>query len=107
MSDSGKRSVVAVLKTSPDTVIADYKRLLLLAEYSKFVGRSEDTIIKLNLSWTRYFPACSSQPWQVEGTIKALLGEGFDRSKLFPLENRTVVTGSAKRRSQQQVAARA
>ena len=27
---------------------------------------------KLNLSWTKYFPACSTQPWQLEGALNTL-----------------------------------
>jgi uncharacterized protein (DUF362 family) len=48
--------------------------------------------LKLNLSWTKYFPACSSQPWQVEGVIKTLIEDGFSKEKLLPVENKTVVT---------------
>ncbi len=92
MSNNARRPVVAVVKTSPETVLADYARVLHLAEYRSFVDPSKDTLIKLNLSWTKYFPACSTQPWQLEGTIKTLIDDGFDRKKLFPVENKTVVT---------------
>ncbi|OGC77980.1 MAG: iron-sulfur cluster-binding protein [candidate division Zixibacteria bacterium RBG_16_50_21] len=85
-------SKVVVLKTSPQTVISDYSKLLRLAEYQKHIFKNQDTIIKLNLSWTLYYPACSSQPWQLEGVVKTLLEDGFRRDKLFPLENKTVVT---------------
>jgi uncharacterized protein (DUF362 family) len=92
MSNNSGRAVVAVLRTSPRTVIDEYKKLMDLAEYRSFISKSKDTAIKLNLSWTKYFPACSSQPWQVEGTVKTLLNDGFDRGSLFAVENRTVVT---------------
>jgi hypothetical protein len=36
--------------------------------------RDEDLILKVNLSWTKYFPACSSQPWQVDGILRAHSG---------------------------------
>jgi uncharacterized protein (DUF362 family) len=87
---------VVVLKTSPETVIEDYKRLMHLAHYQEFISKEFDTIIKLNLSWTKYFPACSSQPWQVEGVIKTLIEDGYQREKLFPVENKTVVTDPIK-----------
>jgi len=86
------KSKVAVLKTGPGTVVEDYKKLMHLAEYENFVPKTNDTMIKLNLSWTKYFPACSSQPWQVEGVVKTLLDDGYRREKLFPIENKTVVT---------------
>jgi uncharacterized protein (DUF362 family) len=72
--------------------VDDYGRLMRLASYTSVLDRSLTTIIKLNLSWTKYFPACSSQPWQVEGVLKAMLQDGYDRARLLPAENKTVVT---------------
>jgi len=63
-----------------------------LVNYRSVIDSKQDTIIKLNLSWTKYFPACSSQPWQVEGVVKTLIEGGYSRERLFPLENKTVVT---------------
>ncbi|MBA7624429.1 hypothetical protein ES703_31838 [subsurface metagenome] len=91
-----KNSKVAVLQTSPETVLDDYKKLLHLAEYKRFISQDIDTLLKLNLSWTKYFPACSSQPWQVEGVVKALSDGGFSKEKIFPVENKTVVTDPVK-----------
>ncbi len=90
------KSKVAVVKTTPETVIADYQKVMDLAGYKDGLDNAGDTLLKLNLSWTKYFPACSSQPWQVEGVVKALLDGGFDKNKLFPLENKTVVTNPVK-----------
>ena len=90
------RSKVTVLKTTPETVVEDYHRLCELAGYRDGLDFSADCLLKLNLSWTKYFPACSSQPWQVEGVVKALLSDGFPREKLYPLENKTVVTNPVK-----------
>jgi uncharacterized protein (DUF362 family) len=86
------KSKVAVLKTSPERVLDDYKRLMHLAEYEKFISKESEIILKLNLSWTKYFPACSSSPWQLEGVVKTLVGDGYPRNKIFPVENKTVVT---------------
>jgi uncharacterized protein (DUF362 family) len=83
---------VAVLRTRPETVVADYGRLMRLLKYEQLLPRDQDLILKLNLSWTKYFPACSSQPWQVEGIVKTLIDDGFDPKRLYPVENRTVVT---------------
>ena len=87
-----RSALVAVVKTRPETVIEDYGRLMELAKYRDALDPGRDTLLKLNLSWTKYFPACSSQPWQVEGVIKKLLGGGFPREQLLPIENKTVVT---------------
>ena len=85
-------SLVAVLRTRPETVVADYGRLMRLAKYDQTLPREQDLIVKLNLSWTKYFPACSSQPWQVDGVLSTLFEDGYDRRRVFPVENKTVVT---------------
>ena len=69
-------SKVYIQKAEPETVVDDYKRLLHLAEYDQVVKKEQETIIKLNLSWTKYFPACSSQPWQLEGLLKTMRDDG-------------------------------
>jgi len=89
---SGPRALVAVLKTTPAAVLDDYDRLMRLAGYEKTISKQGETLIKLNLSWTKYFPACSSQPWQLEGVVRTLVRDGYPKDKLFPLENKTVVT---------------
>src|SRR5205809_5032237 len=63
-----------------------------LVKYDRVLPRDQDLIVKLNLSWTKYFPACSSQPWQVDGVLTALLEDGYERRRIFPVENKTVVT---------------
>src|SRR5215467_10580114 len=85
-------SAVAVLRTCPETVVEDYGRLMRLGKYDQLLGRDQDLILKLNLSWTKYFPACSSQPWQLDGVLTTLRADGFDRARIFPVENKTVVT---------------
>jgi uncharacterized protein (DUF362 family) len=83
---------VAVVRTRPETVVADYARVMDLAGYRETLQRDSDTLIKLNLSWTKYFPSCSSQPWQVDGVISKMLADGYSRTRLIPIENKTVVT---------------
>jgi uncharacterized protein (DUF362 family) len=83
---------VAVVRTRPETVLADYARVMDLAGYRDTLSRDRDTLIKLNLSWTKYFPSCSSQPWQVDGVVGKMLADGYSRQRLIPIENKTVVT---------------
>jgi len=85
-------SKVVVIKTSPESVLDDYERLIHLAEVENFVSKDRDSLIKLNLSWTKYFPSCSSQPWQLEGVVRTLLQKGYKKDNLYPVENKTVVT---------------
>ncbi|MFH2035512.1 MAG: DUF362 domain-containing protein [Candidatus Zixiibacteriota bacterium] len=89
-------SKVAIIKTSANTVVDDYRRLLELIDYKSIIDFNIDTLLKLNLSWTKYFPACSSQPWQVEGVVKTFLEDGINPEKLIPIENKTVVTNPIK-----------
>jgi hypothetical protein len=91
-SSRARTARVAVVRTRPDTVIADYARVMDLAGYRDTLSRDRDTLIKLNLSWTKYFPSCSSQPWQVDGVLTKMLADGFSRDRLIPIENKTVVT---------------
>jgi len=86
------KSKVAVLRTSPQTVLEDYKRVMHAANYEGFISKNNETLIKLNLSWTKYFPSCSSQPWQLEGVIRTLLQDGYKKERLIAVENKTVVT---------------
>ncbi|MCX8038048.1 MAG: DUF362 domain-containing protein [Candidatus Sumerlaeia bacterium] len=90
------KAKVAVLKTSPQTVVEDYGRLMRMADYQKVLSRDLDTLIKINISWHRYYPACSTAPWQYDGVVTALLADGFARERLIPAHNRTVVVNAKK-----------
>jgi uncharacterized protein (DUF362 family) len=90
------RSRVAVLKTTPATVIEDYKRLMHLADYQQFLPPDNETALKINITWHYFYPACSTTPWQLDGVIATLLEDGYCKEKLYGCHNRTVVV-SAKR----------
>ena len=93
-----KQPKIAVLKTNPNDVFSDYKKLMHLAEYQKALKKQYETIIKLNLSWTLYYPACSTEPWQLDAVLRTMQADGYmgghiDRyKKIIPVEHRTVVT---------------
>ncbi len=88
---------IFVVKTSSETVLSDYARLMHMANYQERFPKNLRTIIKLNLSWSKFFPACSSPPWQVEGVLKTMIEDGYDPENLFTAENRTIVTNIAKK----------
>ena len=67
-----------------------------LVNYENFYQKDEKIIIKLNLSWSKFFPACSSPPWQVEGVLKTMVEDNYNPKKIFTAENRTVVTNIEK-----------
>jgi uncharacterized protein (DUF362 family) len=89
-------SKIAVLRTTPETVLDDIARAMDLADAPRHLTAQRELLLKLNLSWTKYFPACSSQPWQLEGVAKYLLGHGYRSAQILPIENKTVVTNPRK-----------
>lgn len=90
------RSKVAVLKTSPETVLDDFRKLMHLADYKKYLPKEKDTALKINISWQHYYPACSTTPWQLEGVIKTLLDDGYKKELIHACHNRTVVVSAKK-----------
>jgi uncharacterized protein (DUF362 family) len=84
-------STVAVLRTSPATVLADYHRLMNLAGYRQVVDPRADTALKVNISWHFFYPAASTTPWQLEGVIRAMKKDGYDPALIHACHNRTVV----------------
>ncbi len=80
---------MAVLYTSPETVIEDYARLMRLADYEQSLDKTAETLLKINVSWQHWYPACSTEPWQLDAVIKTLREDGFDR--LRGAHNGTVV----------------
>ena len=81
--------VVAVVYTRPETVLDDISRAMRMAGVSDALSPDAETLLKINISWQHYYPACSTSPWQLDGAIRALRGAGFDA--LTPIHNGTVV----------------
>ncbi|MBP6633484.1 MAG: DUF362 domain-containing protein, partial [Kofleriaceae bacterium] len=71
------RSKVAILRTRPATVRADYHRLLNLAGYQDVIAKEADTALKVNISWHFFYPASSTTPWQLDGVIRAMRADGY------------------------------
>jgi uncharacterized protein (DUF362 family) len=88
------KPVVAVIRTHPETVLQDYQRLFELAGGAQALQPGVETILKDNISWHYPMPAANTTPWQLQGTIQALRGCGFD--DLVCVENQTVVTNAFK-----------
>ena len=88
------RSRVAVLKTTPATVIEDYKRLMRLGNYQQSLPKDKETALKINITWHYFYPACSTTPWQLDGVISTLLEDGYSKEKLYGCHNRTVVVSA-------------
>jgi uncharacterized protein (DUF362 family) len=88
------KSKVAVLKTKPESVIDDYIRLMELAEFTKHIDVSANTILKDNISWHFPFPGANTTPWQLEATILALQKHNY--KEIVCVQNKTVVTNAFK-----------
>jgi uncharacterized protein (DUF362 family) len=84
---------VAVLKTSPETILDDIEKLMKLAEVEAALPKELKTGLKINVSWQTWYPACSSTPWQLEGVIKTLKGLGYQ--DLVGVHNDTVVVNTS------------
>lgn len=84
-------STVAIVRTRPETVLEDYHRVMNLAGYQGVVDRAVDTALKINISWHFFYPGSSTVPWQLEGVIRAMLRDGYEKTLIHGCHNRTVV----------------
>ena len=85
-----KKSVVAIVKTTPGKVLDDIPRLMEKAGVTRALDQKSPTILKDNISWHFPFPAANTTPWQLEGTIQGLKNIGYN--DLTAVHNNTVVT---------------
>ena len=85
------KSKVAIVRTSPRTVLADYHRVMNLAGYQDVIAKDADTALKVNISWHYFFPGSSTTPWQLEGVIRAMEQDGYSTDLIHACHNRTVV----------------
>jgi len=93
MSEFPGKGRVAVLKTSPDTVLEDYQRLIKMAGVEETLPKGHQTGLKINISWQTWYPACSTAPWQLEGVIQTLQNLGYQ--DLVGVHNDTVVVDTS------------
>jgi len=86
------RGKVAIVRTTPQTVLDDYARLMELVDYRTVLSPHIQTLLKINISWQTWYPACSTAPWQLEGVIRTLQRAGYD---LVGVHNDTVVVDTS------------
>ena len=92
MTEFAGKGKVAVIKTTPETVLDDIEKLMQLADFRYALPKDIQTGLKINISWQTWYPGCSSTPWQLEGVIKALKNEGYE--DLVGVHNDTVVVNT-------------
>ena len=88
------KSRVAALKVQPDRILDQVVELMELAGFRQALDPSAATILKDNISWHFPFPGANTTPWQMEGTVRALYGAGYD--EVTCVQNKTVVTNAFK-----------
>ena len=93
MSNYAGNGKVAVVKTTPETVLQDIEQVMRLADVEQALPRQPRTGLKINISWQTWYPACSSTPWQIEGVIQALHKAGY--TDLVGVHNDTVVVDTS------------
>jgi uncharacterized protein (DUF362 family) len=89
-----KTGTVVVLKTQPETVVADYIRAQEMAGMAQALDPSKPVILKDNISWHFGYPAANTTPWQLEAAVLGLKKSGFN--DLVVVQNKTVVTNAYK-----------
>ena len=83
-------SKVFIQSTTPESVVTDYGTMMDQLQYKNILKPDLTTLVKINLSWSLFFPACSTPPWQLEGVLSKLVKDGY--KDIVPVENQTVVT---------------
>lgn len=103
MSNFPGKGVVAVVKTSPETILQDIESVMKLAGVQQALKPEIQTGLKINVSWQTWYPACSTAPWQLEGVIRGLNNLGY--TNLVGVHNDTVVvdTSDAERNNKHRV----
>jgi len=89
-----EKSIVAVKRTKPDTVLPDVGEVMMLARFRDHLDPAVPVILKDNISWHFPFLSANTTPWQLEGVIVALKDAGF--REVVCVQNETVVTNAFK-----------
>ncbi|MFC1764327.1 DUF362 domain-containing protein [Planctomycetota bacterium] len=84
------KSVVSVVKTHPDKILADIGYLMSRAGVEQALPKANATILKDNISWHFPYISANTTPWQLEGVVQGLQTLGY--RDLATVHNNTVVT---------------
>lgn len=89
-----KRAIVSIVKTTPDNVIADTKKIMRQAGMLEALPKDKPVILKDNISWHFPYLSANTTPWQLDATIGFLKDEGY--RDISAVQNETVVTNAFK-----------
>ena len=84
--------VVAVVATTPETVLSDMQKAMEMAQIIDCLDPEAATLLKINISWQHWYPGCSTTPWQLEGVVQGL--QNLGHRDLIAAHNGTVVVDS-------------
>jgi uncharacterized protein (DUF362 family) len=70
------RALVALIRTTPATVLEDFERLLELAQAPQQLDSRLTTLLRPDARRRFPFPAANTTPWQLEGVARALRAAG-------------------------------
>jgi len=90
----GKKATVAVIKTTPEKVLDDTKKIMRDAGILDVLPKDKTVILKDNISWHFPFLSANTTPWQLEAVIQLLKEENY--SEVTCVQNETVVTNAYK-----------
>jgi len=76
-------------------VLESIKRAMDLAEAPNHLRGERELLLKLNLSWTKYFPHARANRGSSRGSCN-ISAKGYRREQILPVENKTVVTNPRK-----------
>src|SRR5512133_2199041 len=93
MNNFPGKGKVAVIKTTPATILEDVDCVMKMAGVEQALPKEVTTGLKINISWQTWYPACSTAPWQLEGVIRSLRGQGYN--DLVGIHNDTVVVDTS------------
>ncbi|MBN1295157.1 DUF362 domain-containing protein [bacterium] len=88
------KATVAVIKTTPETVLPDIKSMMIDAGLLDSLPKDKTVILKDNISWHFPFLSANTTPWQLEATIQCLQENGY--GEVTAVQNETVVTDAYK-----------
>lgn len=76
-----RRSPVALVGTTPETVDEDLRRSLVLADFRGRAAEGRRWVVVADLAWASDLPGANTTPWQLAGALRALRDEhvGGDR----------------------------
>jgi len=76
------KGVVYISKTSPATLESDIEKILNTPDFQR-LNPNEETYIKINANYDRFWPGCNTSKWFLDALLKNLRSRGFSDLKVI------------------------